>query len=307
MNTPTPGLPVKSLLLAGAFALGCLPATAADSAPAAAPTPIPLSGPSVSDVATLNAALKKALTTQDPATKAVFDAHPGFKPITGNPAINPAPYSVPRHNGFVAGIPAQGDTDLLFIGDSITDFWRDNNAANKHNGKAIFDQYFGSLKVANFGISGDTTQGVLWRLQNGEGQGFKTKAIMMMIGTNNVSNRAMTAPDIADGIISVVGELRKDFPTAKILLLGIFPRATPGDPMRKTIADINTIIAKMDDGKNIFYRDIGPKFLDAAGIIQPDIMADASPLHPTEKGYVIWAEAVKDTLASLMKGEAPAK
>jgi lysophospholipase L1-like esterase len=69
--------------------------------------------------------------------------------------------------------------------------------------------------------------------------------------------------------------------------------------VRKTVADVNPIIAKLHDGKNVFYYDIGDKFLDAGGIIQPDIMPDK--LHPTEKGYAIWAEAVKDKLAELMQ------
>ena len=97
----------------------------------------------------------------------------------------------------------------------------------------------------------------------------------------------------------VVLELRQDFPAAKILLLGIFPRANPGDPVRKTVLDVNPIIAKLHDGKNVFYLDIGAKFLDAAGQIPPDIMSDK--LHPNEKGYEIWAEAVKAPLAELLK------
>ena len=83
-------------------------------------------------------------------------------------------------------------------------------------GKPVFDKYFGSIKTANFGIAGDTTQGVLWRLQNGEGEGYKPKAIMLMIGTNNTGRNTPT--EIAMGVAAVVFELRKDFPDAKILL-----------------------------------------------------------------------------------------
>jgi lysophospholipase L1-like esterase len=153
------------------------------------------------------------------------------------------------------------------------------------------------MKVANFGISGDTTQGVLFRLQNGEGQGFQPKAIMLMIGTNNAGN--CSSAEIAEGVGAIVLEMRKDFPAAKILLLGIFPRANPGDPIRKTVLDVNPLIAKLHDGKNIFYLDIGAKFLDADGVLTAEIMPDK--LHPTEKGYEIWAEAVKEPLAELLK------
>jgi lysophospholipase L1-like esterase len=192
-------------------------------------------------------------------------------------------------------VASKGDSDVLFMGDSITDFWR--NADGAYAGKPVLDKYFGSLKVANFGIAGDTTQGVLYRLRNGEGKGFSPKAVMLMIGTNNTSNN--TAAEIAEGIGAVILELQKDFPNAKILLLGIFPRSTPNDPVRKTIAEINSIISRLHDGKRVYYMDIGAKFLDAEGNIPKDVMSDA--LHPGPKGYEIWAEAVKDTLAGLMK------
>ena len=94
-------------------------------------------------------------------------------------------------------------------------------------------------------------------------------------------------------------ELQKDFPKAKILLLGIFPRSTPNDPVRATIAEINSIISRLHDGDRVQYLDIGSKFLDADGNIPKDVMSDA--LHPTTKGYEIWAEAVKEPLANFMK------
>lgn len=218
-----------------------------------------------------------------------------------------------RHEAFVE-IAKQGDIDLLFMGDSITDWWRSagrgrrgapvDAAADGENrpaaGKPVFDKYFGSMKVANFGIAGDTTQGVLWRLQNGEGQGFQPKAVMLMIGTNNTGSN--TAEEIAEGVTAVVAELRKDFPNAKILLLGIFPRTNRPEAARK-IPEINKIIAKLDDGQHVIYLDIGQKFLAEDGTIPRDIMADG--LHPTTKGYEIWAEAVKEPLAKMVAGGAP--
>ncbi len=77
-------------------------------------------------------------------------------------------------------VAKQGDTELLFMGDSITDFWR--NPTGNYAGKPVQDKYFSQWKVANFGIAGDTTQGVLYRLQDGEGKGFSPRAIMLMIG-----------------------------------------------------------------------------------------------------------------------------
>ena len=176
-------------------------------------------------------------------------------------------------------VAKKGDIDLLFMGDSITDWWRSR-------GKAVFDQHFDSMKVANFGIAGDTTQGVLWRLQNGEGEGFKPKAIMLMIGTNNGN----TAPEVAMGLAAVAFELRNDFPDAKILLLAIFSRAAANSRSRLKNTEANKIIAALHDNQHVFFMDIGPKFLSEDGSISRDIMGDS--LHPTAKGCEIWAEAV---------------
>ena len=153
------------------------------------------------------------------------------------------------------------------------------------------------MKVANFGIAGDTTQGVLFRLRDGEGEGYKPKAIMLMIGTNNTGGNS--APEIAMGVADVVFELRKDFPDAKILLLAIFPRDRANSSVRAKITEINKIIAALHDNRHVFFMDIGPKFLAEDGSIPRDIMSDG--LHPTNKGYEIWAEAVHETLVSLMQ------
>jgi lysophospholipase L1-like esterase len=206
------------------------------------------------------------------------------------------------HTNFVE-IAKKGDIDLLFMGDSITDWWRSAgrgsniDGAIPYGGKAVFDKYFGSIKVANFGIAGDTTQGVLWRLQHGEGEGYNPKAIMLMIGTNNTGPNS--PPEIVMGVADVVFELRKDFPDAKILLLAIFPRSFGGPSVTAKINEINKTIQALNDNQHVFFMDIGPKFLAADGSIPKDIMSDG--LHPTSKGYEIWAEAVQDKLVSFLQ------
>lgn len=198
----------------------------------------------------------------------------------------------PRHEGFVE-TAQKGNIDLLLDGDSITDWW-----VQGPDNQAMFDKYFGSMRTANFAIAGDTTQGVLWGLKNGEGQGFQPKAIMLMIGTNNTGSSS--AAEIAEGIGAVVLEMRNDFPQAKILLLAVFPRSVPGDPVRDKIAEINRTIAKLDDQRHVFYLDIGAKFLDEKGYFLPDTFRPDN-LHPLAKGYDIWGAAVKDKLAEMMQ------
>src|SRR4249919_817858 len=127
---------------------------------------------------------------------------------------------------------------------------------------------------------------------------------MLMIGTNNSggSNNAgtSTAAEIAEGVGAVVLELRRNFPNAKILLLAIFPRSVPGDPVRDKLAEANRIISRLDDQQHVFYLDIGSKFLDEKGFFLPDAFR-ADNLHPQAKGYDIWGEAVKAKLADLLK------
>ncbi len=223
--------------------------------------------------------------------------------VAANSAIKPEPREgnwTKRHDSFVE-IAKQGGVDVLFIGDSITDAWR-----NEKGGKAIWDAQFAPLRAANFGISGDRTQHVLWRMQNGELDGIKPKAVVMMIGTNNTGfERDNTTPrntpaEVAEGVAAIVKHLRAKQPQAKILLLAVFPRGEkPDNPQRKQVAEINAIIAKLHDGKNVHFLDIGKQFLAADGTLPKDIMPDF--LHLTPDGYSRWAAAIKDPLAKLLK------
>jgi lysophospholipase L1-like esterase len=265
--------------------------------PAAVPAAVAIPRPSAAEVELARSAYAKFLASADAATRTVVQKYPGLlevRPPLPNTAIAPslAPQFQAKHQANLV-VTRQGDAELLLVGDSITDFWRNGDGA--YAGKAVLDQHFGQWKIANFGIAGDTTQGVLYRLQNGEGTGFSPRAIMVMIGTNNTARNS--AAEIAEGVGAVVLQLQRDFPQAKILLLGIFPRSRPNDPVRAQIAEINRIIARLHSPR-VQYMDIGAGFLDAAGNIPADVMSDG--LHPSAKGYEIWAQAVKEPLTRLM-------
>jgi lysophospholipase L1-like esterase len=203
-----------------------------------------------------------------------------------------------RHQTFV-DIAKKGDIDLLFVGDSITDwfYWPLGRGGEARGGK-VWEANFASLKAANFAIAGDTTQGVLWRMQNGELEGFKAKLIVLMLGTNNINRNPND--EIVDGDRLIVEEFKKRQPQAKVLLLGIFPRnADAANPLRATIKEINGKLEKLADNKQVFYKDIGAKFLTADGTLTTEVMADG--LHPTAKGYQIWADAIIEDVKKLMK------
>jgi lysophospholipase L1-like esterase len=288
-----------SLLIAGGAGEALAQAPLTSSVPAAVPAAVAIPRPTSAETEVARNSFSKFLASADPETQIVLRKYPGLlevRPPGPNSAIIPslAPQFLAKHQANLE-VAKQGNIDLLFMGDSITDFWR--NPEGAFAGKPVFDKHFGQWKVANFGIAGDTTQGVLYRLQNGEGKGFSPRAIMLMIGTNNTARNS--AAEIAEGIGAVVLELQRAFPQAKILLLAVFPRGRPADPVRAVIADINRTIMKLDDGKRVQYLDIGPGFLDATGAIPADVMSDG--LHPTTKGYEIWANAVDEPLAKLMK------
>jgi lysophospholipase L1-like esterase len=170
------------------------------------------------------------------------------------------------------------------MGDSITDGWNSG-------GRAVWQKEFPNWKMANFGIGGDTCQNILYRITNGELDGYHAKAIMLMIGTNNT--RSYSGEEIAGAVTKIVGIMKEKQPQAKILLLAIFPRGTgPDDVNRKKIDVANKLLEKLD-GENVKYLSINDKFLDKDGKL---IGFGTDNLHPGAKGYQIWADAVKAQL-----------
>lgn len=187
-------------------------------------------------------------------------------------------------------VAKEGKIDLLFLGDSITFGWNSN--------KLIWDKAFGSYNPANFGIGGDRTQHVLWRIENGELDGIKPKVVVLMIGTNN--SGPDKPEDTAAGVTKIVKTIQAKVPTAKVLLLAIFPRGDKPNPGRAKNMEVNKTISKLADGRNVFFMDIGDKFLEPDGVtLTKEIMPDL--LHLSPKGYQIWADAISPKLAELMR------
>lgn len=193
----------------------------------------------------------------------------------------------PRHDGFLA-IAKAGGVDLLFIGDSITDGWR---GAGK-----IWDKHFAPLKAANFGIGGDRTEHVIWRLRHGELEGIQPKLVVLMIGTNNGGD---SAEDVALGIKTILKDIAERSPGSRVLLLGIFPRSAKADAGdRQKNNQVNRIISGYADNRRVVYLDIGQAFLQPDGTLTTEIMPDL--LHLSEKGYQIWGDAIIGTVRQMM-------
>jgi lysophospholipase L1-like esterase len=195
-----------------------------------------------------------------------------------------------RHEQFNERVK-QGNVDLIFIGDSITQAW-------EGAGKDVWAKYYAKRNAVNLGIGGDRTQHVLWRLDHGNIDGISPKAAVLMIGTNNSNGNDNTAEEIGAGITAIVKKLREKLPDTKVLILAVFPRGAKPSPQREKNAKASEIAAKLADDKMIFYLDIGPKFLTDDGTLTREIMPDL--LHLSPKGYKIWAEAIEPSVAKLM-------
>lgn len=216
------------------------------------------------------------------------------QPLSTTPAPQTSAWWQPRFEQKKA-LAKQGGWELVFIGDSITHGW-------ENGGKAIWEKNFGVYKALNLGYSADRTEHVLWRLENGELEGYQPKLFVVMIGTNNNGHRKPEQESTADtvaGIRAIVEKLGQKAPQAKVLLLAIFPRgATPQDACRMRNEAVNAEIQKLADGKRVLWLNVNDKLLQPDGTLSKEIMPDL--LHPNAKGYEIWAEAVRPVVKEVL-------
>jgi beta-glucosidase len=191
-----------------------------------------------------------------------------------------------RHEDTLAA-DGRKESQIVFIGDSITDGWDQEGAGLK-----VWEKEYVPMKALNLGINCDSTQHVLWRLDHGAIDGLpKLKVAVVMIGVNNKGITRDPPKDIAVGIEAICDRLKQKAPQARILLLGVFPRFFGRDRNE----DVNGIIAKLHDGKGVFYLNINDHLLGTEGAIRDRVG------HLTEKGYEVWAERIRPTLVKLMQ------
>jgi len=184
---------------------------------------------------------------------------------------------------------------VAFVGDSITARWRGGENWQKH---------WGSYRAVNMGIGGDQTQHVLWRLQNGDLDGYKAKLFVVMIGTNNMWGKTSEPADAAAGVKAVIDLIQSKQPKAKILLMSILPTGEKPNPGREKRMAVNELISKFAGG-SVEYMDITSKYLEADGTISKEVMHDF--LHLAPKGYDIWAEAISGKVKEIVDGSSSRK
>ena len=224
--------------------------------------------------------------------------------VFSHSAVEPVPrgdqWWKDRHASFNRTVSEVGSkARVIFIGDSITQGW-------EGAGKEIWARHYAPRHAINLGIGGDRTQHVLWRLENGNLDGLKPDAAVVMIGTNNSNGEDNTAEQIIDGVTAIVGKLRATLPDTQVLLVAIFPRAENLTAQRGKLAMINQVLRRQADGEHVHWVDFGHRFLNDDGTMPAALMPDY--LHLSPAGYQIWAEELEPHLARALgeSSKAPA-
>ena len=196
----------------------------------------------------------------------------------------------------------KGRIDIYFEGDSITRRW---GATDYPDLLANWNQNFFGWNAADFGWGADTIQNILWRLNHGELDGVNPKIIVLLAGTNNVGNTVppggdeAEVADITRGIQAILRSMEAKAPGATIVLMGIFPR-NDNLAVMPTINRINNNLSKLADGKKIRYVNVNDRLADKDGKLFDGMMNAADKLHPTIKGYQVWADALKPIFNELL-------
>lgn len=186
----------------------------------------------------------------------------------------------------------QGPVEIAFVGDSITQGW-------ESTGKKVFESEFAGYSTLNFGIGADSTQHVLWRINQGQVVNVKPKLVVMLIGTNNIGNRDQSPEMIADGIQAILDQILKGT-RAKVLLHAIFPRDVQPDGYNRTkVNAVNAITKTFADGKRVIWKDFSDVFLHEDQTMRLIMMPDK--VHLSQSGYRLWAMNIRDDIRTVLK------
>jgi lysophospholipase L1-like esterase len=241
---------------------------------------------------------------------AIATVQAGQQPAAGTPTlqreIEPADRAAPRRDQNSALAHAQlldkarrGGIDVYFVGDSIARRW---GATDYPDLLANWRENFFGWNAADFGWGADRTQNILWRLENGELDNVNPKVIVILAGTNNVGSQPGgpdKVDDITRGLTAIVNACRQKAPAATIVLTAIFPR-NDNMAVMPEINRINANLAKLADGRKVRYLDVNDRLAGKDGRLFEGMMNDRDKLHPTLKGYQIWADALKPILTELL-------
>ena len=232
----------------------------------------------------------------------LFVYHPApWELPADTPVFRTDPNSLVAHSQLLAKAK-QGKVDVYFEGDSITRRW---DALDYPKFLANWKQNFFGWNAADFGWGADKTQHILWRLENGELDGINPKVVVLLAGTNNVGDKwapgdaAARVEDITRGLHAIVRLIQTKAPAATIVLMGIFPR-NDNMAFMPIIDKINGNLSKIADGQKVRFLNINDKLAGPDGTLFDGMMNERDKLHPDEKGYQVWADALKPVFTDLL-------
>jgi lysophospholipase L1-like esterase len=221
-------------------------------------------------------------------------------------ALTPADRPVPRDDENSRRAHEQllekrtkGRIDVYFVGDSIARRW---GATDYPELLASWKANFFGWNAADFGWGADRVEHMLWRIENGELDGVNPRVIVILAGTNNVGRQpggADKVSNITRGLQALVDICRRKAPAATIVLTAIFPRNDNIEVMPE-IDRINENLARLADGSRIRFLNVNAKLADASGQLFEGMMNERDKLHPTVKGYQVWADALKPIFTELL-------
>ena len=217
-----------------------------------------------------------------------------------------------RHKAKVEAVKT-GSYDLVLIGDSITQCLEDGGEWKPLN--KVWEKYYAPRKALNLGYSGQRTEDVLWRLDNGELDfASSPKVFMLLIGTNNTDDQhypsVHNAEQLVAGTKAILDRIKARHPTSKILILRVLPCGGPRDKttyhrtynrsedMQAVLRDAHERMPALADNQQVFYLDVNSVFLSPDGTVNPALMPDL--IHPNADGAEAMAAAIKPTLDKLL-------
>ncbi len=209
-----------------------------------------------------------------------------------------------RHQEKLAEIK-RGRVDLVWLGDSITQDWEQQGPPDWRDFAPVWQRFYGDRNAVNLGFKGDTTAHLLWRMQNGELDGIRPKAAVVLIGANNMGRVHWDAPQTVAGIAAVLDELQRRLPGTRILLLSVLPSIRSKWVTRTTNAINHELATRYAPGGTITFMDLSRLFLrdgevDRSQFFDDNLVPPDPPLHPTAQAQQRIAEAIEPALSSLL-------
>ena len=210
-----------------------------------------------------------------------------------------------RHEAVLERLKSGAPVELVWLGDSITQDFEYRGPPAWRDFAPVWDHFYGDRRAINLGFSGDTTASVIWRLQNGEVSGISPKAVVLLIGANNLGRVHWGTDDTLAGIDAIVTDLRHRLPGAKILLLGILPSDRTEWATETTVAVNRALAARYAHVPGVVFMDVSPVFMHD-GRLDRDLFTDpkntppSAPLHPTAQAQARIAETIEPTLAGML-------